>query len=174
MCRAGGVNVGSRMRADDYRPLQGAKKRLSVPESLATVCDGITPPTATPRSLVRPAKATLNKSPRWRAPWFGMGCKAQATAMAVAIARICNAADRPKQGCAVREGLVQRCPNARGRAPRLRAPEPRGPAGRNPPCPGCPGGCDSADSGRGRCRSPSTRDSLRRGRPRGLNSPRRG
>jgi len=44
MCRAGGVNVGSRMRADDYRPLQGAKKRLSVPESLATVCDGITPP----------------------------------------------------------------------------------------------------------------------------------
>mgnify|MGYP001124209785 CR=1 FL=1 len=44
MCRAGGVNVGSRMRADDYRPLQGAKKRLFVPESLATVCDGITPP----------------------------------------------------------------------------------------------------------------------------------
>ena len=40
-----------------------------------------------------------------------MGCKAQTTAIAVAIARICNAADRPKQGCAVREGFVQRCPN---------------------------------------------------------------
>ena len=38
-----------------------------------------------------------------------MGCKAQTTAIAVAIARICNAADRPKQRCAVREGLVQRC-----------------------------------------------------------------
>ena len=45
-------------------------------------------------------KATLNKSPQWRAPWFGMGCKAQTAAIAVAIARICNAADRPKQGCA--------------------------------------------------------------------------
>ena len=39
-----------------------------------------------------------------------MGCKAQTTAIAVAVARICNAADRPKQGCAVREGLVQRRP----------------------------------------------------------------
>ena len=54
-------------------------------------------------------KATLNKSPRWRAPWFGMGCKAQTAAIAAAIARMCNAADRPKQGCAAREGLVQRC-----------------------------------------------------------------
>ena len=60
-------------------------------------------------------KATLNKSPQWRAPWFGMGCKAQTTAIAVAIARICNAADRPKQGCAVREGLVQRCLKTKAR-----------------------------------------------------------
>ena len=52
-------------------------------------------------------KATLNKSLRMGAPWFGMGCKAQTAAMA----RICNAADRPKQGCARRKGLVQRCLN---------------------------------------------------------------
>ena len=51
--------------------------------------------------------AMLNKSLRWRAPWFGMGCKAQTTAIAEAMARICNAADRPKQGCATRTGLVQ-------------------------------------------------------------------
>jgi hypothetical protein len=50
------------------------------------------------------------------APWFGMGCEAQTAAIAGAIARICNAADRPKQGCARREELVQRrlnlCPVA--------------------------------------------------------------
>jgi hypothetical protein len=40
-----------------------------------------------------------------------MGCKAQNAAIAVAMARLCNAADRPKRGCAAREGLVQRCLN---------------------------------------------------------------
>jgi hypothetical protein len=41
---------------------------------------------------------------------FGMGCKAQSAAIAPAMASICNAADRPNQGCAAREGLIQRCP----------------------------------------------------------------
>jgi hypothetical protein len=54
--------------------------------------------------------APLNKSPRWRAPSLWMGCKAQTAAIAHAIARICNAADRRRVGCATREGLVQRCP----------------------------------------------------------------
>ena len=35
---------------------------------------------------------------RWRVPRVGTGSDAQTTAMAVAIARICNVADRPKQG----------------------------------------------------------------------------
>ena len=41
---------------------------------------------------------------------MGMGCKARSAAIAEAIASICNAADRRRQGCAAREGLVQRCP----------------------------------------------------------------
>ena len=71
-------------------------------------------------------RAMLNKSPRGRAPRFGMGCKAQTAAIAPAMARpspdtrspcglrvlgegqghwpcaackACNAADRPKRGC---------------------------------------------------------------------------
>ena len=65
--------------------------------------------------------ATLNKSPWMRAPRFGMGCKAQTAAIARAMARICNAADRPNRGCARREGLVQRCHLCIRRAPtRLR------------------------------------------------------
>jgi|GEM_PF-3583500 len=39
-----------------------------------------------------------------------MGCKAQTAAIAAAMARICNAADRPRYGCAAREGLNQHCP----------------------------------------------------------------
>src|SRR5262245_44078893 len=34
-----------------------------------------------------------------------MGCKAQSAAIAAAMASICNAADRPKRGCATREDL---------------------------------------------------------------------
>ena len=64
-------------------------------------------------TLVAGLKATLIKSPRVRAPRFGMGCKAQTTAIATAMARICNAADRPKRGCATREGLDQGCPEVR-------------------------------------------------------------
>ncbi|RPE72686.1 putative repeat protein (TIGR03837 family) [Tibeticola sediminis] len=56
------------------------------------------------------SKATLNKFPRWRAPGRGMGCEAQTAAIAAAMARIGNDADRPQPGCATREGLVQRCP----------------------------------------------------------------
>ncbi|GAB4204798.1 MAG: hypothetical protein Fur0019_06020 [Tibeticola sp.] len=59
------------------------------------------------------SKATLNKSPRWRAPDRGMGCEAQTASLPAAMARICNEADRPQPGCAAREGLVQRCPNPR-------------------------------------------------------------
>jgi hypothetical protein len=54
-------------------------------------------------------KATLNQFSRWRAPGRGMGCEAQTAAIAAAMARICNEADRPQPGCATREGLVQRC-----------------------------------------------------------------
>ncbi|HET9646395.1 MAG TPA: hypothetical protein VFP68_24250, partial [Burkholderiaceae bacterium] len=64
-------------------------------------------------------KATPNESPRCHAPRFGMGCKAQNGAIAVAMASICNAADRPKRGCASREGLVQRCLEALPTARRL-------------------------------------------------------
>jgi hypothetical protein len=45
-----------------------------------------------------------------------MGCKgaapppAQTTVIAAAMARICNAADRPRYGCTAREGLNQHCP----------------------------------------------------------------
>ena len=51
-------------------------------------------------------------------PGEGQGPQAlaQTTAIAPAMARICNAADRPKQGCARREGLDQRCPKACGRS----------------------------------------------------------
>ena len=66
---------------------------------------------ANPRGSQR-VRATLNKSSRVWAPWFGMGCKAKTTAIAPAMARICNAADRPKQGCARRKELDQRCPKA--------------------------------------------------------------
>uniref|UniRef100_E6PVS5 Uncharacterized protein n=1 Tax=mine drainage metagenome TaxID=410659 RepID=E6PVS5_9ZZZZ len=41
-----------------------------------------------------------------------MGCKAQTTAIAQAMARICNAADRPRRGCDAHAGLVQRRPNS--------------------------------------------------------------
>ena len=44
-----------------------------------------------------------------RAFWFGMDCKAQTAKIPKGIARICNAAGRPKQRCARREGLFQRC-----------------------------------------------------------------
>lgn len=57
-----------------------------------------------------PAKATPHPFPRCSAPWFGMVCKAPSAAIAAAIASICNAAERPKQGCAAREGRVRRCP----------------------------------------------------------------
>ena len=40
----------------------------------------------------------LNKSSRVWAPWFGMGCKAHNHSHSPAMARICKAADRPKQG----------------------------------------------------------------------------
>jgi hypothetical protein len=48
----------------------------------------------------------LNKSLQMRTPWFGMGCKAQTAAMPEDIARICDAADRPKQRCARFEPAV--------------------------------------------------------------------
>lgn len=64
---------------------------------------------------MRPARAMLNKSPRYGASCMGMGCKTQTAAIPCGIARICNAADRPRQGCAVREGLVQHCPRAQAR-----------------------------------------------------------
>ena len=43
-------------------------------------------------------KATLDKSPRVRAPRVGMGCKAKIAAKAPAMARIFNAADHPNRG----------------------------------------------------------------------------
>jgi hypothetical protein len=46
-----------------------------------------------------------------------MGCKAQTAAIAQAMARICNAADRPKPGCAGREGVIQRFPKYIGTNP---------------------------------------------------------
>lgn len=60
-----------------------------------------------------PFGATLSKSPWIGKPWFEMPCKAQSTAIAVAVAMasICNAAGRSKQGFDGREGLVQRCLN---------------------------------------------------------------
>jgi len=44
------------------------------------------------------SREALNKSSGKQAPWFGMECKAQTAAIAVAIARICNAADHPNPG----------------------------------------------------------------------------
>jgi len=40
-----------------------------------------------------------------------MGCKAQTAAMAVAIARICNAADRPRAQMPAAQELMQRLPD---------------------------------------------------------------
>jgi len=57
------------------------------------------------------AREPLNDPERVGAPGFGMGCKAQSTAIAGAMASICNAADRPKPGCAGRDRVVQRFPN---------------------------------------------------------------
>ena len=69
-----------------------------------------------------------------------MGCKAQTTAIAVAIARICNVADRPKQWCAVREGLVRRCPKRRQQSqPPERRPGCHGCRQKVPPSPRPPG-----------------------------------
>ena len=39
-----------------------------------------------------------------------MGCEAQSAAIPVGIASICNAADRPKPGCAGHDRVVQRFP----------------------------------------------------------------
>ncbi len=45
-------------------------------------------------------------STRRGAGWIGMGCKAQTTDIAVAMARICNAADRPRPRLHAREEIV--------------------------------------------------------------------
>ncbi|MBU6467245.1 MAG: hypothetical protein KGQ30_11070, partial [Burkholderiales bacterium] len=55
-------------------------------------------------------KATLNKPARCSTPWIGMGCKAQTTAIAAAIARVCNAADRPEPGMRRARGACSALP----------------------------------------------------------------
>jgi len=67
-------------------------------------------------------KEALNDSSCMRAPDIGMGRKAQTAAIAVAIARICSAADRPRPGCKRREGIVQRVPERRCRRDRRAVP----------------------------------------------------
>jgi hypothetical protein len=59
----------------------------------------------------------------------------QILAIAQAMARICNAADRPKRGCGRREGLVQRClrPTAESSAPGTTGPGPYPIAGSSAP-----------------------------------------
>ena len=57
----------------------------------------------------RALKATLNKSPRERKVLIGDGMQGENWSHSPAMARIFNAADRPKRGLAIREGLVQRC-----------------------------------------------------------------
>jgi NAD(P)H-hydrate repair Nnr-like enzyme with NAD(P)H-hydrate dehydratase domain len=54
----------------------------------------------------------LHNPARVGAPGFGMGCKAQSAAIPGGIASICNAADRPKPGCAGRDRVMQRLPSA--------------------------------------------------------------
>jgi len=47
------------------------------------------------KDLVKMAREPLSKSSGKQALRFGMGCKAQTAVIAEAIARICNAAERP-------------------------------------------------------------------------------
>lgn len=48
---------------------------------------------------------------------IGMGCKAQIAAIAVAIARICNAADHPRPSKAAALGVLQHFPRYPGESP---------------------------------------------------------
>ena len=56
------------------------------------------------------AREPLNQSSGKRALWVGMGCKARTAAIAVAMARMSNAADRPNPQMHAARGLVQRFP----------------------------------------------------------------
>ena len=59
---------------------------------------------------VRPTRLRLERVHDLRAKGcgvrIGMGCKAQTTDIAIAMARICNAADRPRPRLHTREEIV--------------------------------------------------------------------